>query len=80
MLEEDGRRVVLQREGLASDLIEQGWKLTERAPARLFAVSERWGGTLICATIAAVERSARTMMSYVTWIEDKQKELQEASQ
>lgn len=77
MLEEDGGRVVLQREGLSTDLVACGWKLIARTPGRLFAISERYGGTLICTTVAAVEQSAREMMRYIEWREMKEQEIRD---
>lgn len=52
---------------LPSDLASAGWKLIERAPDRLFAVSERWGGTVESAAIEDVIDNARHMMRYIKW-------------
>jgi len=50
---------------LPPDLTDRGWKLIIRAPDRLFAVSARWGGTVVSATIDEVIGNARAMTRYV---------------
>ena len=50
---------------LPPDLTDRGWKLITRAPDRLFAVSTRWGGTVVSATIDEVIRNARVMTRYI---------------
>jgi len=50
---------------LPADLTTRGWKLITRAPDRLFAVSERWGGTVESATIEQVIGNARAMTRYI---------------
>lgn len=52
---------------LPPDLTDRGWRLIARAPDRLFAVSERWGGTVVSATIDDVIRNARAMTRYIAW-------------
>lgn len=50
---------------LPPDLTDRGWKLIERAPDRLFAVSVAWGGTVESATIEQVTANARAMTRYI---------------
>lgn len=52
---------------LPTDLTDRGWKLINRAPDRLFAVSERWGGTVPSEKLEDVIRNARAMTRYVAW-------------
>lgn len=64
--EEDGRRQLLQGEGVAlpADLAARGWKLIIRAPDRLFAVSASWGCTETLPTIGAVIAQARGLTRF----------------
>lgn len=49
---------------LPLDLTRRGWKLIERAPGRMFAVSSSCGCTQTRATLRDVVREARAMMRF----------------
>ena len=54
---------------LPPDLLRYGYKLIERAPDRIFAVSRSWGGTGTKTTLAAVVTEARKTISFLQWME-----------
>lgn len=55
------------RNELPPDLLERGYKLIQRAPDRMFAVSAQWGCTGTKATIADVVQEARGLVRYLDW-------------
>lgn len=61
-------------EGLTADLRARGFVLTARAPDRLYAISERYGGTHVQRTIQEVITQARALVGYIEWREAKEQE------
>lgn len=58
---------------LPPDLVARGYKLIQRAPDRMFAVSTQWGCTGTKATIADVVREARDLVRYLGWRAQKER-------
>lgn len=54
---------------LPKDLTNRGFRLLSHEVGYLFAVSERWGCTSTRATLDAVVREARSIISYIEWYE-----------
>lgn len=67
---EDGRRDVLQREGVAlpAELVARGFTLITRAPGRLFAVSEAWGCTSTKGAIHEVVAEAWGLIAFCEYV------------
>lgn len=49
---------------LPRDLIDRGFVLITRNPPRMYAVSPRYGCTLVCFKLEAVVRSARRLVAW----------------
>lgn len=58
---------------LPADLVALGYRLIQRAPDRMFAVSSQWGCTGTKATIAAVVQEARGLVRYLSWRAQKER-------
>jgi len=56
---------------LPPDLLAHGYKLIERGPGRLFAVSTLWGCTSTKDTLPAVIREARSLIGFCQWMNRK---------
>ncbi len=64
---------------LPDDLTERGWKLSARAPDRMFAVSVSWGCTETKTNIRAVIAEARSMSLFVEWAKKQQDSYEQPS-
>ena len=64
---------------LPMDLTRRGWKLIERAPSRMFAVSSAWGCTATHAGLRDVVREARAMIRFCEWANKQEQRDQDTS-